>query len=126
LDGRTRPPAATEPGALQIDFADGTSLVLRRYVWRGYVEAEPEAPAREVDALLYAHSHGLLVPEVLASDVTGELVGDDVPLVLMTMLEGSPIAVPDLAKLAETAASIHSVDAEGLGHEYFPWYEDEW
>ena len=109
----------------RIDFADGTSLVLRRYVWRGYVEAEPEAPAREVDALLHARSHGLLVPEVLASDVTGEMVGDDVPLILMTMLEGSPFARPDLEKLAETAASIHSVDTEGLGHEYFPWYEDE-
>jgi Ser/Thr protein kinase RdoA (MazF antagonist) len=43
----------------------------------------------------------------------------------MTYLPGRAIAVPDLGSLAETAASIHDVDADDLGHEYFPWYEAE-
>lgn len=99
--------------------------MLRRYVWRAYVESEPEAPAREVDALRYAAIHALPVPEVVACDVTGEAVGDGVPLILMTMLPGEPVAVPSLAHLAEAAASVHRVNADDLGHEYFPWYEDE-
>ena len=43
----------------------------------------------------------------------------------MTYLQGQPIAVPDLHGLAKTAASVHAVNADDLGHEYFPWYEAE-
>jgi aminoglycoside/choline kinase family phosphotransferase len=43
----------------------------------------------------------------------------------MTYLSGRPAAVPELLRLAETAASIHAVNADDLGHDYFPWYEDE-
>ncbi|MHB8463454.1 MAG: aminoglycoside phosphotransferase family protein, partial [Acidimicrobiales bacterium] len=38
-------------------------------------------------------------------------------------LTGRAVAVPDLGRLAELAAEIHSVDPTGFGHEYFPWYE---
>lgn len=109
----------------RLDLADGHRLVLRRYVWRGFVEAEPEAPGREADALRFGHVHGLQVPEVIAADSTGAEVGDGVPVLLMTYLQGQPIAVPNLHRLAETAASIHAVNADDLGHEYFPWYEAE-
>jgi len=109
----------------RVDLADGSRLVLRRFVWRAYVQAEPEAPGREVDALRFAGQHGLAVPDLLASDITGEGVGDGIPLLLMTYLSGQPAAVPDLVRLAETAASIHAVNADDLGHDYFPWYEDE-
>ena len=109
----------------RLDLANGSRLVLRRYVWRGFVEAEPEAPGREADALRFGDLHGLRVPEVIAADATGDQVGDGVPVLLMTYLQGQPIAVPDLHRLAESAASIHAVNADDLGHEYFPWYEAE-
>lgn len=109
----------------RVDLSDGRSLALRRYVWRAYIESEPDAPGREVDAIRFAHRNGLPVPDLVAYDVTGNDVGDGVPLVLTSLLPGQPVAVPDLERLAEAAAAIHAVDAKDLGHEYFPWYEEE-
>ena len=120
-----RLPGATSAALHRLDLADGSRLVLRRYAWRAYREAEPEAPRRETDALCFARSHGLAVPEVVAADVTGDHVGDGVPVVLVAFLPGRPEAVPDMERLAEVAASIHEISADDLGHEYFPWYEEE-
>jgi Ser/Thr protein kinase RdoA (MazF antagonist) len=106
-----------------LTLSDGTRAVLRRYVWPGFLRAEPDAPAREVDALRFAHAHGLPVPDVVAADVTGAAVGDGVPVVLMTLLPGRAIAEPDLTRLARVAATIHDVDPDGFAHDYFPWYE---
>jgi Ser/Thr protein kinase RdoA (MazF antagonist) len=121
----TRLPGASSAAIHRLDLADGSRLVLRRYVWRGYLMSEPEAPGREADALQFAHRHGLRVPELIAADVSGAEIGDGIPVLLMTCAPGHPIAVPNLRALAETAASIHDVDADRLGHEYFPWYEEE-
>lgn len=121
----TRLPGASSAAVHRLTLADGTSLVLRRYVWHGFLEAEPEAPAREVDALRFAHRHGLSVPEVLAADLTGADGGDGVPAILMTYRPGQPIAAPDLNRLAESAASIHAVNADSFGHEHFRWCERE-
>jgi aminoglycoside phosphotransferase (APT) family kinase protein len=104
-------------------FSDGTRLVLRRYVWPGFLADEPIAPQREVDALRFAFSRGLPVPDVVAADVTGGDVGDDIPVLLMSFLPGRAVAVPDLAKLAEVAATIHDTDPDDFEHDYFPWYE---
>jgi aminoglycoside phosphotransferase (APT) family kinase protein len=54
--------------------------------------------------------------------VTGAEVGDDVPVLLMTFLPGRAVAVPDLDRLAEVAATIHDIDPGDFGHDYFPWY----
>ena len=105
-------------------LGDGRRLVLRRYAWSGYLEAEPDAPAREVDALHFAGSRGLVVPDVIAADMTGAETGDDVPALLTTFLPGRAVAVPDLHTLADAAASIHAVDAGAFPHTYFPWYGD--
>lgn len=102
---------------------DGARLVLRRYVWRHYVETEPDAPPREIDVLRFARGHGLAAPEVVAADPTGAVIGDGVPALLMTFLPGQPVASPDVRRLAEVAAAIHDVDPGPLGHHYFPWYE---
>jgi hypothetical protein len=116
---------ASSAAVHRLDLRDGSRLVIRRYVWRAYVEAEPDAPGREVDAIRYAKSHGLLAPELVAFDLQGRSIGDDVPVVLMTVRPGRPVAVPDLEKLAEAAAAVHAVDADRFGHEYFAWYEEE-
>lgn len=100
----------------------GRRLVLRRYAWPGFQADEPFAAQREVDGLRWAGSHGLSVPEVVASDPTGDDVGDGVAALLMTRLPGTALAHPDLRAMAETAAAIHSTPADRLGHDYFPWY----
>jgi Ser/Thr protein kinase RdoA (MazF antagonist) len=120
-----RLPGASSAALHRLDLADGSRLVLRRYAWRAYVAAEPDAPRRETDALCFARGHGLAVPELVAADVTGDHVGDGVPVVLVTFLSGRPEAVPDVERLAEVAGSIHEIRADDLGHEYFPWYEEE-
>jgi Ser/Thr protein kinase RdoA (MazF antagonist) len=120
---RTRRLAGASSTAVHgVTLSDGARVVLRRYVWPGYLRDEPDAPTREVDALRFAHARGLPVPDVVAADVTGTGVGDGVPALLMTFLRGRAVATPDLATLAEVAATIHAVDATGFAHAYFPWY----
>jgi RimJ/RimL family protein N-acetyltransferase/aminoglycoside phosphotransferase (APT) family kinase protein len=104
-------------------LANGRRLVLRRYAWPGFLAAEPIAPRREFDALRFAFARGLPVPEVIAADLSGQDVGDGVPVLLMTYIAGRPLADPDSHRLAELAAAIHDVDATALGHDYFPWYQ---
>jgi aminoglycoside phosphotransferase (APT) family kinase protein len=120
--GVRRLPGASSTAIHGITLDDGARVVLRRYVWPGFLLDEPDAPVREVDALRFARRHGLPVPEVIAADVTGAAVGDGVPVLLMSFLRGRAVAVPDLRALAEVAATIHAVDADDLGHDYFPWY----
>jgi Ser/Thr protein kinase RdoA (MazF antagonist) len=106
-----------------VHFTNGTRLVLRRYVWPGFLEDEPIAPTREVDALRFAAAHRLAVPEVVAADVDGAEVGDGIPALLMSFLPGRPVAAPDPDRLAELAASVHEVDPTGFDHHYFRWCE---
>jgi aminoglycoside phosphotransferase (APT) family kinase protein len=117
-----RLPGASSTSIHGLYLSDGTRLVLRRYVWPGFIEAEPIAPRREVDALRFAFSRGLPVPEVVAADTTGTEIGDGVPALLMTFIAGRAVAVPDLDRLAEVAAAIHDTEPGDLGHDYFPWY----
>lgn len=115
---------ASSSAVHRVFLDDGRSLVLRRYVWAGFLEDEPLAPEREVASLAVARRHGLPAPEVVAADVDGTGVGEGTPTVLMTFLAGQPVAVPDLHRLAEVAAAVHGVQAEPFGHDYFPWYRD--
>lgn len=130
---------ASSTAVHRVDLDGGGRLVLRRYVWPGFLEDEPIAPQREVDALRFAAGHGpaapgaaapeLVVPELVAADVDGSEVGDGVPVLLMALLPGRAVAVPDPVRLAEVAASIHSVGGSGpaasaaFGHEWLPWFE---
>jgi aminoglycoside phosphotransferase (APT) family kinase protein len=117
-----RLPGASTTAVHAVVLSDGRRLVLRRYVWQWVLEDEPVVPQREVDALRFACAAGLGAPEVVAADVDGSIIGDGVPVILMTMLSGRAEPLPDVNRLAETAASIHAIDASGLGHEYSPWY----
>lgn len=121
--GTARLQGASSAAIHRVDLSDGRRVVVRRYVWRGFLDAEPDAPGREADALRFAHRHGLPVPAVIAADTTGDDVGDGVPLLLMAYVRGRPLRDPDPYRLAEAAAAIHAVDAEDLGHDYFRWYE---
>jgi Ser/Thr protein kinase RdoA (MazF antagonist) len=114
---------ASSTAVHRLELSDGSRLVLRRYSWPGFLADEPVAPRREVDALGFAFARGLSVPEVVAADATGSSIGDDVPAVLMSFVPGRAVAVPDLRRLAEVAASIHDTSPDGFEHEYFRWYE---
>jgi aminoglycoside phosphotransferase (APT) family kinase protein len=109
--------AATSSSVDAVEFDDGTRLVLRRYTRRQFLVIEPDAPRREVDVLRFAQKEGLPVPEVIAA------CDGEVPMLLMTLVEGQPDPDPDLDQLAELASRIHAIDASGLGHDYFRWYE---
>lgn len=118
-----RLPGASSTAVHLVRLATGERVVLRRYAWPGFLEDEPLAPRREVDALVFARRHGLAVPEVVAADVDGTSTGDGVPTILMSLVPGRPVGLPDLRTLAEVAAAIHDVDPDGgLAHHYFPWY----
>ncbi|MGH9191920.1 MAG: phosphotransferase family protein [Acidimicrobiales bacterium] len=103
---------------------DGTRLVLRRYVWPGFLDDEPIAPRREVAALRFGATRGLPMPEVVAADIAGVDIGDGVPALLMSFMPGRALAAPDAHRLAEVAAAIHATDPNGFDHGYFPWYAD--
>jgi aminoglycoside phosphotransferase (APT) family kinase protein len=120
--GTRRLAGASSTAVHGLHAADGGRLVLRRYVWPGFLDAEPAAPRREVDALRFGSAHGLPVPRVVAADIEGVDTGDGVPTLLMTLLPGRPVAAPDARRLAEVAAAVHAVDPAGFGHEYFRWY----
>lgn len=116
-----RLPGASSAAVHLVLLADGPPVVLRRYVWERFRIDEPEAPAREVEALDYAHRHGLPVPAVIAADSSGVEVGDGVPVVLMSRLAGRAVPSPDVRALAALAVRVHSVSGGGFGHRYFPW-----
>jgi RimJ/RimL family protein N-acetyltransferase/aminoglycoside phosphotransferase (APT) family kinase protein len=118
-----RLPGASSTAVRGLYLSDGRRLVLRRYVWPGFLASEPVAPRRELDALEFGFAHGLAVPQVVAADITGEEVGDAIPALLMTFLAGRALVDPDLDKLAEVAARIHTIDPAGFAHDYFPWYQ---
>lgn len=115
-----RLPGASSTAVHAVTLASGDVLVLRTYVWSGFLSDEPDAPRREVDALRWAADAGLPVPEVVAADPVGAEAG--VPAVLMTRIpgraEGQP---PSLDRLAALAAEIHGVDAAPFPHDWFPW-----
>lgn len=119
-----RLPGASSTAVHRLVFPDRHSLVLRRYVWPGFLDDEPIAPQRELDALSFGSGHDLSVPHVVAADITGNDIGDGVPAILMTFLLGQALASPDPVRLAETAATVHAVDPSGFSHRYFPWFED--
>ena len=120
--GVRRLPGASSTAVHLVTLSGGGRAVLRRYVWPGFLEDEPLAAERELAALRFAAAAGLPVPDVLAADVGGADVGDGVPALLMTFVAGTAVAVPDLHRLAEAAASVHAVDGSGFPHDYFRWF----
>lgn len=98
--------------------------MLRRYAWPGFLEDEPIAVRREVEALEFARSKGLPALELLAEDVDGDNVGDAVPVVVMERLPGRPSRSVDVLRLAETAAAVHDIAPARFGHRYFRWFDD--
>src|SRR5215218_7839651 len=66
-----RLPGASSTAVHALTLTNGERLVLRRYAWPGFLDDEPLAPTREVDALTLAAARGLPVPAVVAADSTG-------------------------------------------------------
>lgn len=119
-----RLPGASSTAVHALRLADDRNVILRRYVWEAFRADEPDAPAREVAALNQAARHDLPVPVVLASDVTGEDVGDGVPALVMSRVPGRPQPSRDPVALADAAADIHKLIGVGFPHRYAPWCRD--
>lgn len=119
-----RLPGASSTAVHAVRLADGRRLVLRRYVWEKFRREEPDAPRREVAALEHAAGHHLPVPLVIAADVTGEDVGDAVPAILMSRVDGRAHPSPDASQLAALAADLHRVPDARFDYQYFPWCRD--
>jgi hypothetical protein len=112
-----RLPGASTTAVHGLVFADGRRLVLRQYVWKDFLQSEPEVPGREVDVLRFVAGHGLPVPALVAADQV-----DGTPVLLMSFLPGRAVATPDVERLAEVAGAVHAIDPSRLGHDYFQWF----
>ena len=119
-----RLPGASTAAVHAVTLADGRNLVVRQYAWAWVLVDEPEAPTQELEALVYGAEHGLPVPAVVAADLSGEEVGDGVPVLLMERLRGRAVASPDITKLARLLAQLHNIAGVGFQHRYFPWCRD--
>ena len=122
--GVRRMPGASSTAVHELRLDDGRALVLRRYVWTGFLEDEPDAPEREVAALTYAAGRELPVPAIVAADPRGVEVGDSIPAILMTRLRGRAHPDPDPEALAAIAAEIHRPGGGAFDHDYIPWCRD--
>ena len=117
-----RLPGASSTAVHAVRLADGTTVVLRRYIWEKFRVEEPEAPAREIESLAYARRHELPVPEVIAADPDGQDIGDGIPAVLMSRIPGRALPAPNVPALAALAAQVHAVGGPGFDrHRYYPW-----
>ena len=94
----------------EIELADGTRLVLRRYVRTEWLDEEPDIATREATALRLVTS--LPAPRLVKVDADGSQAG--APAVLMTRLEGAHEWRPDLHKLAALLPMIHAIAPDGL------------
>jgi aminoglycoside phosphotransferase (APT) family kinase protein len=107
-----------------LDLADGSALVLRRYVRPEWLEEEPDVPYREAAALELLRDRPLPTPRLVASDPTGDAAGD--PAVLMTGLPGAVEWAPAdldgfLRGLAALLPAIHATPAAPSLPAYEPY-----
>ncbi len=119
--GVRRLPGASSTAVHALRLSDDRTVILRRYVWGAFRADKPDAPAREVAALDVAGEHGLPVPTVLASDVTGNAVSDGVPALVMSRIPGRAEPSPDPDALARAATDIHRLAGLDFPHRYAPW-----
>ena len=117
-------PGASSTAIHEVRLDDRRVVVLRRYVWTGFLEDEPDAPVREIAALAFSVERGLRVPTILASDPQGDEVGDGVPAILMSRLPGKALPDPNPEALAVVATDLHRLSGVGFGYDYFPWCRD--
>lgn len=99
-------------------------VVVRQFDNEEWLNEEPDLARHEAESLRLATLVGIQTPVVIAFDETGSECG--VPLVLMTMLEGSVDLKPNdmndwLNGLARALVEIHQINADNFGWEYFTY-----
>ena len=97
--------------------------VLRQLDNEEWLLEEPDAAQHEAESLRFAAKTGLHTPHIVAYDIDGSACG--IPAV---RLEGAVALQPQrlgpwLNGLAQTLASIHAVDADRFGWEYFTYID---
>jgi aminoglycoside phosphotransferase (APT) family kinase protein len=99
-------PGATTSAVHAIELADGTQLVLRRYLSDEWQGDEAGAVMREATALRRATT--LPAPRLVKADPEGTEAG--APALLMTRIPGNHDWRPDLAQLAALLRRIHAIE----------------
>ena len=115
---------ATTAAVHRIDLESGTSVVLKRFVWKDFVAEEPERARHEAEALLRVSGTDVPAPELIAYDEVG--LGTDAPAVLTSFIPGSVTVDIAPEALAEVAALISAVDPADIEWRYHPYFgQDE-
>lgn len=101
---------------------DIRDVVLRKFDHQEWVNEEPDLAYHEAESLKYAYMLNIPTPEIIAFDELGSVCG--VPIVLMTMLDGTVQLKPEnmdqwINRLADTLTKIHQVSAKYFKWEYF-------
>ena len=99
-------------------------LVLRLFTNAEWVAEDPDVAAHEAAGLREATAAGIVAPDLVAVDETGEFCG--VPALLMTRVPGRVDLLPAnlnrwLQKLAEAIAPLHTRTAEDFPWQYRPY-----
>jgi aminoglycoside phosphotransferase (APT) family kinase protein len=93
-------PGATSSAVHALDVIDRRgrtqSYVLRRYTRADWLAREPDLAEREAEVLVILEGSAVPTPVLVGADVRGHVT--DVPAVLMTRLDGAPIAPAELSR----------------------------
>ena len=103
---------------------DITNLVVRQFDNNEWLKEEPDLACHEAASLRFAERISIQTPEMIAFDETDKNCG--VPVILMTMLEGSVDLKPRnmsqwVNRLAEALVKIHAVEADNFPWKYFTY-----
>lgn len=117
---------ATSSTLFLLHLQDNTEVVLRLFTNQAWLAEAPHIARQEADNLRVAVSAGLVAPQVLAWDETGDQAG--VPAILMTRVPGRVDLHPAdttawLRQLAEALAQVHAAPAPDHPWQYFA-YQD--
>lgn len=99
-------------------------FVVRQFDNKEWLEEEPDLAYHESESLRVAEKIAVKTPQIIAYDEKGQVCG--VPLVLMTLLEGSVDLKPRdmsnwLEGLAKALVNIHAIEAGNFQWKYFTY-----
>lgn len=128
--------AAPLPGAyssavylIEITTPQGMNrFVLKQIRDTDWILKEKDILIHEVEAMQLASQGGVLLPDVLALDASGEICG--FPSLLMSLIDGEPVIKPVilddwLSQIAAAMVSVHQISGDSLMWDYYPYINTE-
>lgn len=101
-------------------------LVVRQFDNKEWLQEEPDLAHHEAESLRMAEKVSVQSPKIIAYEETGKHCG--LPVILMTMLEGSVDLKPQskskwLNGLAESLVKVHALEVENFPWRYFTYHD---